>query len=287
VDVTLRPAAIIDIDACGRIIHEAFTEEATQRGFQSGFPTVEAGVRAARARMAYPSIFAVVAEQAGQVVGSAFMTEGDAIRGVGPITVRPGVQGRGIGRRLMHAVLDRGRDSASMRLIQDATNLVSLSVYASLGFEVKEPLLLMSGSAASPPSNDVIIRQMTEGDLDSCAVLCRGVLGFDRTVDLQQALATMSPMVAVRSGRITAYVSAWPLTLQGHAVAETAEDLGTLLAPAPDEGGASHTFLLPSRQAASLRWCLRESFRAVRPLTLMALGKYQDPLGCYMPSLLY
>ena len=47
------------------------------------------------------------------------------------------------------------------------------------------------------------------------------------------------------------------------------------------------SFVLPVRQAKLFRWCLREGFRAVLPMTLMAMGKYQEPKGCYMPSILY
>ena len=32
---------------------------------------------------------------------------------------------------------------------------------------------------------------------------------------------------------------------------------------------------------------LSEGFRSVLPMTLMAMGEYQDHDGCYMPSILY
>jgi hypothetical protein len=35
------------------------------------------------------------------------------------------------------------------------------------------------------------------------------------------------------------------------------------------------------------RWRLSEGFRSVLLTTLMAMGKYQEPDGCYMPSILY
>jgi predicted N-acetyltransferase YhbS len=285
--VTLRPAAISDIDTCGRIIHKAMTNVATQHGFASLIPTVEAGIRVARARITDPSGFGVIVEQAGQVIGSAFMSEGDPIRGVGPITVVPGIQGRGIGRQLMQAVLERGVGSASMRLVQDAFNTASMSLYASLGFEVKEPLVLITGMPLHRAPDGVVARPMTMDDLDACASLCKRVLGFERTVDLQHALEVSSPTVVLRSGRPTAYASMLPLTPQAHAVAESVEDLAALLTGAAEGSLASHSFLLPTRQAECFRWCLRERLRAVSPLTLMAVGEYQDPRGCYVPSLLY
>ncbi|MEK7715118.1 MAG: hypothetical protein AAB387_06655 [candidate division NC10 bacterium] len=46
-------------------------------------------------------------------------------------------------------------------------------------------------------------------------------------------------------------------------------------------------FHLPIRQASLLRWCLGEGFRIEKPLTLMALGEYHEPRGCYFPSGIY
>jgi hypothetical protein len=45
--------------------------------------------------------------------------------------------------------------------------------------------------------------------------------------------------------------------------------------------------LLPVRQASFFRWCLRETLRARKPMTLMTMGMYQEPNGCYFPSVLY
>jgi hypothetical protein len=44
---------------------------------------------------------------------------------------------------------------------------------------------------------------------------------------------------------------------------------------------------LPTRQASFFQWSLSEGFRAVKPMTLMAMGSYQEPKGCYFPSVLY
>ena len=45
---------------------------------------------------------------------------------------------------LMEAVIERGKSAAGIRLGQDAFNTASLSLYSSLGFDVKEPLCLKS-----------------------------------------------------------------------------------------------------------------------------------------------
>ena len=118
--VSIRPVVADDAEACGRIIQDAFRGIAAAHGFPPDFPSAEAGVQLAAMLIAHPSVFGVVAEEDGRVVGSNFMTEGDPIRAVGPITVDSACQGNGAGRRLMEAVLDRTGGAAGVRLVADA-----------------------------------------------------------------------------------------------------------------------------------------------------------------------
>ncbi|MFL5665354.1 MAG: GNAT family N-acetyltransferase [Ktedonobacteraceae bacterium] len=80
----------------------------------------------------------------------------DAVAGVGPITVDLAFQGKGIGRALMTEVIKYARRNhiKSLRLQQDAFNVASLSLYASLGFEVKESVAVMQATPA-PEANRV------------------------------------------------------------------------------------------------------------------------------------
>ncbi len=132
----VRPAVAEDAEACGRVMYHAFKGIADAHGFPPDFPSVEAGTRLAAVLIAQPSVFGVVAEEDGRVVGSNFLAEGDPIRAVGPITVGPAHQGGGVGRRLMEAVLDRAGGAVGVRLVADAFNTRSVALYASLGFEV-------------------------------------------------------------------------------------------------------------------------------------------------------
>jgi predicted N-acetyltransferase YhbS len=145
VDISIRPPVAADAEACGRIIYEAFKDIADRHGFPPHFPTLETAIQRANFSIAHPSIFGVVAESDDQIIGSNFLDERDPIRGLGPVTVDPSVQVHGAVRRLMGAVLERARGAVGVRLVQDSFNMLSISLYASLGFEVKEPLLLMRG----------------------------------------------------------------------------------------------------------------------------------------------
>ena len=59
--------------------------------------------------LAHPGFYSVVAEVEGRIVGSNFLDERSGIVGLGPITVDPTVQNRGVGGRLMQDALDRAR----------------------------------------------------------------------------------------------------------------------------------------------------------------------------------
>jgi len=123
VNIAIRPAAPADAETCGRIIYETFKSIAERHGFPPHFPTVEMAIQRATFCISHPSIFGVVAEGEGQIIGSNFLDERDPIRGLGPITVDPQVQVRGIGRRLMGAVLERARGAIGVRLVQDTFNM--------------------------------------------------------------------------------------------------------------------------------------------------------------------
>ena len=147
--LALRAPTQSDIDPCGRTLYQAFHDIAVQHGFPPDFPTVEQAVHLTGLLIGSPAFYGVVAEQDGRVVGSNFMSEADPIRGVGPITVDPSVQGSGVGRQLMEAVIERGRGAPGVRLLQDAFNSRSMSLYVSLGFEVKEPIVMIQGRPRS------------------------------------------------------------------------------------------------------------------------------------------
>jgi GNAT superfamily N-acetyltransferase len=287
--VELRPIEPGDRDETARIVYEAFAGIHDHHRFGRDFPTLEAAVELTTNFIAHPSIWGVVAEIDGRIVGSNHLDERGPVRGVGPITVDPAAQGRGVGRALMRAVLDRGADAMSVRLLQDAFNTSSLSLYASLGFDVAEPIALMSGRPRSAGVAGVDVRPLEEGDLGESERLHRRVHGFERTAELRDALAVpgFSPMVASREGRLVAYAATLTFFPAAHAVAETEADMAGLIAGALAASGAPGSFLLPTRQAELFRWCLREGLRVVKPMTYMTVGRYETPAGSWIPSVLY
>ena len=276
-----------DVETCGRICYEAFTGIAERHNFRKDFPSPEFAIELMRNLLANPGVFNVVAESEDHVIGSNHLQQHDAIAAVGPITVDPNAQAKGAGRLLMQAVIDQGKDHAGIRLLQDSFNMASLSLYASLGFDVREPLVLMEGVVNDEIATEYEVRPIREDDYDACAELCRSVHGFDRLNELKNTPPAPHPFVAVRGGRITAYITAplfWPLN---HAIAETEEDMRALLTGVANQCAGPLSLILPTRQATLFRWCLKNGMKAIKPMTLMSMGEYHEPRGCYLPSVGY
>jgi predicted N-acetyltransferase YhbS len=285
--VLIRAAAPADAEPCGRIMYEAFRAIAERHGFSPDFPSADAAIELVRALTSHPKVFGVVAEQGSRVVGSNFLAEGDAIRAVGPITVDPRAQGRGVGRRLMEAVLERGAGAAGIRLLQDGFNMRSRTLYASLGFEARETVVVMAGRPAGKPSKGATVRPMTEQDLGASNALCRRIHGFDRSSELEDAMRFLAPRVVERAGRINGYLTAPAFWIANHGVAESEGDMKDLILGAAAAQSEPLSFLLPVRQASLLRWCLEEGLRPAKPMTLMSMGEYRVPGGSFLPSVFY
>lgn len=285
--VSVRFATASDVESCGRIIYEAFKGINENHGFPQDFPSIEAATQLATAFIAHPLIFGVVAASEGRVVGSNFLDERDPVRAVGPTTVDPALQARGIGRRLMEAVLERGRDATAIRLVQDAFNTRSISLYTSLGFDVKEPLMLMRGTPRNELMAGFEVRPLTSDDVKACAALCERVDGTARTNELRDSLRMFTPFVVEREGRMTGYLSAATSWIQNHGVAETEQDMKALILGTGAASAEPLSFLLPVRQSNLFRWCLSEGIRVVKPMTLMAIGHYREPQGTYFPTVSY
>jgi hypothetical protein len=185
----------------------------------------------------------------------------------------------------MEAVLERG-SGGPIRLVQDAFNTASMSLYTSLGFDIKEPLVRLDGElSGADAGGGAEARPFEEADLDDCRRLSVAVHGFDRTAELEEALVSpLKPFVAARDGRIVAYatsISFWPAA---HGVAESGDDLRALLAGAHRQTGEPLSILFPARDSELFRWALRSGLRVVKPMSLMAMGEYQEPAGAWFPS---
>ena len=284
-NIKLRSGTPADAEVCGTICYQAFKTISEAHGFAPDFPAPEIAIDVLKRMLANPKFYSVVGEIDGRIVGSNFLDERNTIAGVGPITVDPEVQNRAVGRHLMDAVHERvaQRNFAGVRLIQAGFHTRSLSLYAKLGYDVREHLACMQGKPLRISVAGHVVRPATEADLESCNRVCLEVHGHDRGEELRDAIAQGSATVVDHDGRITGYATL--IGFFGHAVGETNKDLKALIGAAKEFAGPG--FLLPTRNGELFRWCLGNGLRITQPMTLMSKGLYNEPAGAFLPSILY
>lgn len=284
-EVTIREATPEDGGVCGQICFDAFSTLNARHGFPCDFPSAEVAQGLITSMFSSPGIYCVVAEVDGRVVGSNCMDERAVIRGIGPITVAPEAQNSGAGRKLMRAVMDRAiaGNAAGVRLVQAAFHNRSLSLYTSLGFDVREPLACLQGRTRERSVPGCFVRPAELGDLEACNAVSRQVHGFDRSMELAKSIEQKSAVLVERGGRITGYASS--LAFFGHATTESNLDLQALITSVESFGGPG--ILVPSRNSGLFRWCLAQGLRVVQPLTLMSMGLYNEAAGAWLPSIMF
>src|SRR5262252_964088 len=166
----LRPGTPNDAEACGKICYEAFTTLSRAHNFTPDFPSEEIAIGLITSLLSHPGFYSVVAELDGRIVGSNFLDERSAIAGLGPITVDSNAQNRSVGRQLMENAHERAvaKKFPGIRLIQAGYHTRSLSLYAKLGYDVREPLACFQGPTLKTAIAGCSVRSATEADIDAC-----------------------------------------------------------------------------------------------------------------------
>jgi predicted N-acetyltransferase YhbS len=283
--VNLRPGNPADADTAGRICYDAFAAIAAEHNFPCDFPSSELAQFVVAALLGNPSIYSVVAEVDGQVAGSNFLDERCPIAGVGPITVDPVSQDHAVGKLLMKDVMRRAaeRGFPGVRLVQAGYHNRSFSLYAKLGFEVREQLACLQGAPVASTVPGYAVRPAVSADLEVCNALCVSVHGHHRGGELADAVAQGSARVVEHAGRISGYAT--DVAFFAHAVGESNEDLKALIGAAELYAGPG--ILVPTRNSSLLGWCLENQLRMVQLMTLMTTGIYSQPAGAWLPSILF
>jgi predicted N-acetyltransferase YhbS len=288
VDVNLHIRLIQqgDITECGRISYEAHRAVAAAHNFPPEQPSVEFSIGLINAKLKDPNAHGMLAERDGSIVGSIFLNyfPPAPVAVIGPLTVHPSHEG-GVGQRLMEVALEeaRTRNVESVRLVQSPSHLRSLVLYSKLGFDVREPLVLIRGRPPSAQVRERSVRPATDDDIGFCNSLCLRVHGLERELELRIAIEQKVATVVERSGRITGYATG--IGFKGYAVGETTDDIKALISSTPSFFGPG--FFVPTRNGQLFRWLLGAGLRAVWPANLMTLGYYQEPAGAFLPSIAF
>jgi GNAT superfamily N-acetyltransferase len=227
--LTLRRGTAEDAKACGTICFEAFRNISEAHNFTPDFPSADVAIGLLTWMLAHRGFYSTAAELDGRIVGSNFLDERNSIAGLGPITVDPAVQNKAIGRRLMEDAHRRAAEKnfPGVRLVQAAFHGRSLSLYAKLGYDVREPLACMQGPPLDVTIPSYAVRAATEADVDACNRVCRQVHGHDRAGELLDAIKKGTATVVETGNEITGYATV--VGFFGRAVGESNTELKALI----------------------------------------------------------
>jgi len=283
--IELVPAEPQHAKELGSICFEAFKDLHDRGCGTRDFPTEEIAQQVLGMLVQRDDFYSVSALDDGRLVGSNFLSLMDPVAGVGPITVDPSYHSQGVGRTLMLDVLDYAQRNSieQVRLMQDSFNVASLSLYTSLGFDVKAHVAFMQ--AAPLAEADDSVRPITEPDLPAIEELSERIYKTSRRNEVAAAAPYgFAALLREHQGRITGYLLPG---IFGHGVAETEEDALALIGEAgrrlPPE---TARFFCPLTENSFYRKALQAGCRVIKVMNYMTLGPYEQPDEVWMPSVL-
>ena len=181
----MRQLGAPDLADTGRLLFEAFARVTRAHGFTPPFANAEEGERLARAYLHLDPEGAVVATDAGAVVGCGFIHLRGRVASIGPVAAAPRAMA-GVGRAVMQRLLAIAHDVPSVRLFQDAFNARSFALYTRLGFRIHETVAVVAAAAPRLPASRsrVHIRAMEDSDLAEVSSALEAKLGEAEHVKL-------------------------------------------------------------------------------------------------------
>ena len=151
----------------------------------------------------------VACDAGGRVLGTAlWWPYGERYATVGLVVVDRHQQGKGIGRKLMNAVME----DAGTRSLQLVATRAGMRLYEQCGFHEHGAICQHQGvatAAASPlETESASLRAVTSADLATIAHRDADAFGTDRTPVLAAVLAGGEGLLASRDGRLAGYALA-------------------------------------------------------------------------------
>jgi len=274
-----------DTVRAGEVIVAAFNDVFSRHRYAPPFDSRESGIELARGYLQLEPQECFVAVENGQVVGSGFLHLRGETAGIGPITVDPTCQAKGVGREIMMTVIRAGRHCSSLRLVQDAFNTASFPLYSKLGFAVCGTVLSLSGQQLRPAgrTRGITIRELTASDADRVAALDAKLTGIIRPQDIQFFLHRPPQLVSLTAGKIAGYLCLLRTetsTFLGPAAATELTVLRALISQAIElEKGKALRLRLPARHSGLFHDLLKIGFRIDHLQTYMVRGPWKAAKG--------
>lgn len=224
-----------------------------------------------------------------EILGSNFVMFCDNVMGVGPITVRPDVQHKGVGTLLMSLAFCEAsqRGITKIRLIQEAINTTSLALYTKMGYDCRFAAAIIRPAPADEDDArvvpvtvehlPVIDSLSTRGFHDSRVNEVAGFLrhGFPGFILLREEA----------NGQKVVGGYYFP-GMFGHGFAATAIDMADLIGQAVRRSPPMfHKAILPLDQGELHRLLMERGMRTIKLMNYMSFGEYTHPIGAWMPSI--
>ncbi|MBI3303458.1 MAG: GNAT family N-acetyltransferase [Deltaproteobacteria bacterium] len=274
-----------DVTRAGEVIVTAFNDVFARHGFPQPFPSPEAGIGLARGYLHMEPQECFVAVEGGQVVGSGFLHLRGDTAGIGPITVDPACQTKGVGKEIMMTVIRAGRHCPSLRLVQDAFNIVSFPLYSKLGFAACGTVISLVGQDFRLPgrTRGIAIREMAADDAARVTALDTKLTGITRPQDVQYFLGQRPQLISLVEGKLAGYLCLLRTsggTFLGPAAATEPAVLRALIAQAIEmEQGKILRMRLPGRHAELFRDLMKMGFQVETLQNYMVRGLWKPPRG--------
>ena len=273
------------------IFRDSFNDLYERRGFGPIVADVSVGRVIAETYLVHDPEHCLVVEFDGRLAGSAFLHPRGPVAGIGPVTIEPRMQGRGLGRALVGALCERADRLAipSTRLIQDAFNENSFALYARLGFR---PQRVLSRASFLPVRAPALreTRAARAGDLDAIAALEEDLLGFSRRRDYALLRRVGEVFILPGSGGVEGWagrIVRGSVAVLGPVLSRRVEGMRRLI----DEGsgdlpaGTEVRLLVPADIPDALDMLSPRGLEVHSLCNYMVRGTFGGIRGCYVPTL--
>ena len=205
-----------------------------------------------------PGCCVVALDDAGLLLGAAFFHPRETHVGVGIVSVSPSAFGQGVARAMMEEII-RAADGMPLRLVSNAMNIDSFSLYTRLGFVPQ--MLLQSMTMQVPeegfPGMGSRVRPATAADVVAIADLEFRLNGIRKEKDYRyfienQAGCWRLVVIEKSDGNLAGFLAASVLPAEimlGQGVAEDEVTMRELMIGLMDQSfrGKSVAFIIPSK----------------------------------------